>query len=144
MQIHYDGYVGKNYNPNIPTKEIGKLCKEHIKKNWKGCKVSITTDHNEINVDLMEAPFTFYNMFEVHNFSDGTKRALSKGYMQVNHYYINEDERLSPKAAEFFKDIKQFLTNYNYVDQEQLTDYYNCNFYINFNIGKWNKPFIKK
>lgn len=144
MQIHYNGYIGKNYNSNIPTKDIAKLCKEHIKKNWKGCKVSITTDYNEISLSLMAAPFTPFNMFEAPNFSEYDKKRVAKGYMQINNYHFDSDERLSPKTISFFEDINNFLGSYNFKDQDPHTDYYHCNFYINFSIGKYDKPFIKK
>lgn len=143
MHICYDGYVGKNYDLDISIKEIAKRCRKYIKKNWPGCKVSITTNYNKINVDLVAAPFTPFNLFEIHNFSEYNKKDVIDGYMSINHYNIGDDERLSPQASEFFQDVKFFLANYNFVDQDIQTDFYRCHFYIDMAIGKWDKPFTK-
>ena len=40
------------------------------------------------------------------------------------------------------EDIELFANSYNYDHSDVYTDYFDRNFYLWLEIGKWNKPFI--
>lgn len=142
MQLSYNGTIGANYSHNLSTKEIAKLCKEFCKKNWKGCKVSITSNYNKIYIALMEAPFNPFKA--INDLPDLVKPGAIKGYFQVNHHHISEEsEYLSEMGHRFFKEIIRFVQTYNYDNSDSQRDYFDCNFYLSPSIGKWDKPFKK-
>lgn len=142
MQLSYNGTIGANYSHNLSTKEIAKIVRAHIKKNWKDCKASVTSDYNKICVALMGAPFSPFK--KVSELPENMKRRQAEGYAQINHYRLDiGDEWMSAKGLAFFKDVIQFLQSYNYKDSDVQSDYLSCNFYIHMSIGKWDKAFIQ-
>ena len=76
---------------------------------------------------------------QAENFIDEQKGG--RGYADVNHYYIDSDDRLTPKAKEMFKNVKKIVNKRNWDKSDIQTDYFDVNFYYDINIGKYNKPF---
>lgn len=63
------------------------------------------------------------------------------GLMQVNHYYIREN--FSGLCRDFLLELlKAMRGNIWYDNSDSQSDYFDTAYYININIGKWNKPYI--
>jgi len=62
------------------------------------------------------------------------------GFLQVNHYYL--DDAFSGKALEYLQKASAILHAEHWDKSDIQTDYFNCSFYVNIHIGKWNKPYI--
>lgn len=108
------------------TKEIGKEIKTEIQK-LKGVKLSVKTDSNNIDVNIMAAPF---------------KLLLDEsGYQQINHYYYNESDKLTREGKIIFQLIDEIIKKYYWDKSDIQSDYFNCAFYYNYAVGRWNKPF---
>lgn len=58
---------------------------------------------------------------------------------QVNTYYI--EEYYKGKAAEFLKKAKVILMTGNHNNNDSQTDYFDVGWYVDINIGKWDKPY---
>jgi hypothetical protein len=117
------------------TKNIGKEIKSEIQK-IKGVKLSVKTDYNSINVHLMEAPFeVFTDKFDIN--------MHRRKNLQVNHYYFKEDKNLTKEVKTLFSLIDEIIKKYYWDKSEPMVDYFNCAFYYHYEIGKWDKDFIK-
>ena len=61
------------------------------------------------------------------------------GYIQVNHYRINYD--FCGESQEFLNECYRILNANNYNNSDSMIDYFDVGFYIDINIGKFNKPY---
>lgn len=61
----------------------------------------------------------------------------------VNH--LQPEKFYSGKALEFIKEISAEMEKGNYNNSDYMTDYFDINFYVNIQLGSWNKvtkPYI--
>lgn len=127
-----NGWKGSRYNFHLTTKEISAKIRNYCKVVYPTCKFSVTTEGNcyysAITISLMEAPFNA--------FTDTTTT-----YAQLYKYHMSEDERLTEKAKIMMQDVIDYAQSYNYDDSDGMIDYFDTNFYLHTNIGKWDKPF---
>lgn len=63
-----------------------------------------------------------------------------QGNIDVNHYYISN--YFDGVAEEFLLKVKEILMEGHYDHSDIQTDYFNCAWYMDINIGKWNKPYV--
>ena len=82
---------------------------------------------------------TWYKTKE--DFKENLRKDLEKGYMDVNHYNIDGDYRLTPYGKQVMKDIMKVSNAYNYDESASQVDYFNTGHYINLGIGKYDKPY---
>ena len=59
--------------------------------------------------------------------------------MDVNPYWYKE--HFSGKALSFLKEVIPAMNNGNHDNSDIQTDYFDVGWYIDVNIGKWNKPY---
>lgn len=57
----------------------------------------------------------------------------------VNHYWIAS--HYSGVAEKFLTKLKDVMMNGNHDNSDIMTDYFDVGWYIDINIGKWNKPY---
>lgn len=76
----------------------------------------------------LERPGTYY--------ADGTP---SPTYIQVNPYYISEN--YTGKVRNFLVELISAMNVGNHDRSDSQTDYFDVGFYINVNVGQWNKPY---
>jgi hypothetical protein len=62
------------------------------------------------------------------------------GYTQVNVYWI--DEHYTGKAREFLREAYAILMQGNHNNSDIQTDYFDVGWYVDINIGRWNKPYV--
>lgn len=60
-------------------------------------------------------------------------------HIQINHYHL--ETQFSGKAFEFMQELLDILNADHWDKSDLMTDYFNCSFYIDLNVGKWNKPY---
>ena len=75
------------------------------------------------------------------DFKEDLRKDLEKGYLDVNHYNIDGDYRLTPYGKQVMKDIMKVSNAYNYDESASQVDYFSTGHYINLGIGKYNKPY---
>ena len=107
-------------------KELAVGIKKVLKK--YGCKGNIgVKDHMSLYVDVMEGPIDF-------------KHTHGEGYSQVNTHWI--DDHYKGIEKDFLNDLKSAMKGNKWYDNSNAQiDYFNTAYYININIGKWNKPY---
>lgn len=80
---------------------------------------------------------------------EGREEALSfyypKGfefkYEQVNEYHL--DSQFEGEILDFFKDVKETMMEGNHDRSDIMTDYFDVGWYIDINIGRYDKPYAK-
>lgn len=60
-------------------------------------------------------------------------------YLDVNHYHINN--YFEGEARMFLNELKAAMMDGNHDNSEPQYDYFDVGWYIDINIGKWNKPY---
>lgn len=127
-----NGWSGSRYDGKLTIKEIAAKVRNYCKVVYPTCKFSVTCGGNylysTLHIALIEAPFDA--------FIDNTLT-----YKQLNHNFIKEDERLTEKTRIMFTDIIDYAQSYNYNDSDGMIDYFDFNFCLSVDIGKWDKPF---
>lgn len=62
------------------------------------------------------------------------------GYDQVNPYWYQD--HYDGKAKAFLKEVLAVMNDGNHDRSDIQTDYFDVGWYVDINIGKWNKPYI--
>jgi hypothetical protein len=61
-------------------------------------------------------------------------------YISVNKFWFHE--HFSGKAKKFLSEVIAAMNVGNHNNSDASIDYFDVGWYINVNIGKWNKPYI--
>lgn len=59
--------------------------------------------------------------------------------ISVNQYYL--DSSFSGIALEYLEKAKAIMYADHWDKSDIMTDYFHCAYYVNINIGRWNKPY---
>lgn len=59
--------------------------------------------------------------------------------MQVNHYWL--DTAFSGVALEYLEKVKAIMSVDHWDKSDIQSDYFHCAYYMNIDIGKWDKPY---
>ena len=60
--------------------------------------------------------------------------------VDVNPYWYKD--QFDGVALEFLKEVFPLLNTGNYDNSDIQSDYFDCGWYVDVNIGKWNAPYI--
>jgi len=60
-------------------------------------------------------------------------------YLQVNVYWAHE--HFSGEAKDFLREVLAAMNDGNWDQSDIQSDYFNVGWYVDVNIGKWNKPY---
>jgi hypothetical protein len=60
--------------------------------------------------------------------------------VDVNPYWYHE--HFSGKAKQFLREVLTAMNDGNWDKSDIQTDYFNVGWYVNVNIGSWNKPYV--
>ena len=69
------------------------------------------------------------------------KNRLEHKNITINQYHIDNDFELSDYGKKIFKFVKELCNSFNYDDSDSMTDYFDCGFYLELKIGKYDKSF---
>jgi len=152
-----NGYAGNKYDKNLSLKEIAKIVRKELKEKFPKCKFSVRTEYysmgQSLHLSLMSGPFDAFveeadtgRLPEID--ADRVKRHLERcketQHTQINQYYIDDDSVMSDRCKEVMKEAISIVNSYNYDDSDGMIDYFDTNFYLEPNVGKWNKGYVKK
>ena len=158
-QVFYtqNGWKGDKYDGKLSLKEIAKIVRGILKKEFPLCKFSVRTEHysmgQSLYLSLMSGPFDpFVNVFPIkhlhpeswlrENQHNNLNSCRNNGYSQLNQYYLDDDHTLTSTSREILKKAYNTIKNYNYNDSDGMIDYFDTNFYVHLDVGKWDKPFV--
>ena len=131
-------YVSQELKAKLSPK-IKAVCKKY------GVKASIGVDnHSTLVLNIRSAKIDFIaNYNSVAATKPGFSERggyLAKDYLQVNTYYT--DEHFTGKAKNFLREVIDAMNVGNFDKSDSQTDYFHCGWYVNVNVGRWNKPFV--
>ena len=100
----------------------------------KGWKYSLAVRHHSTLVLIISE--ALINIV-VHSLYDDQQKC--RGYIDVNQYHI--DGVFSGKLLKTFTAIRDAMIVGNHDNSDPMTDYFDVGWYIDINVGKWDKPF---
>ena len=108
--------------------ELAPGIKRVLKK--YGMKGSIAIKHHfSLVVNVQSGPLDF-----THSHGDG--------YTQVNTYHI--DRHYSGDVRQFLNELVVAMKGTKWFDKSDIqSDYFHTAYYIDINIGRWNKPYVQ-
>ena len=158
-------HVGSKYDINLTTKEIARLIREQLKREFPMCKFSVRCKYfslgSEITVSLMSAPFKVIKDFEeipeeAIQLSGRPKEQIrelqAERYHQLNKHQLLGDYNpnewcngvyLTERGHNLLKRVVEIVLQYNKRESDIQADYFNTNFYFMLTLGKWGKPFAQ-
>ena len=110
-----------------------------------GVKGSIAIrHHSSLVVNLNEGALDFIGEANKSNAEKAEWRGeqayeITDGYYQVNPYRADEGEGVIGK---FFGELIKAMKGTGWFDEsDMMTDYFHIAYYLDINVGKWNKPY---
>lgn len=61
---------------------------------------------------------------------------------QVNTYWIEHNYGVGTEATKFLTELKEAMNIGNYDNSDLMSDYHDVGFYVDINIGTYNKPYV--
>jgi len=108
-----------------------------------GVKGSLAVrNHSTLVLNIKSGPIDFISNFNTvvndiyHREHDSWK---AETYIDVNPYHFQK--HFSGKALEFLKKIFVAMNDGNHDRSDIQTDYFDVGWYVDVNIGRWNKPY---
>ena len=151
-----NGWKGDKFDNKLSLKEIAKIVRGILKKEFPLCKFSVRTEYysmgKSLHLSLISGPFDpFVNEFPPEHFHpeswlkenqlNNLKSCRDNGHSQLNQYYLDTDHTLTARAREILQRAYNTVKDYNYNDSDGMIDYFDTNFYLNLEIGKWDRPY---
>lgn len=168
QQVNLQEVIQGNLNLDLKEKiylnlsDVAKAVKSQLKKEFSECKFSISTEKysmgQSLHIHLMEGPFkAVYLLKKVYN-EDGNfiyiDEELEEQKCQVNPYSfdsyldrdiyrmnVTEEEKLTFECVNVLERAYELVQLFNYDKSEPMSDYFEVNFYVHMNVGKWNKSY---
>lgn len=115
----------------MTTKEIAKEIREYFKplRKTNNLELSIRTEYNHISVNIMK--FNEPLLKDLENLHQRT----------INQWCIKDNEKLTAAGKTLFGMIMQIINKYHYDRSDSMTDYFDTNFYIHLEVGRYDKDF---
>ena len=63
-------------------------------------------------------------------------------HYQVNTYHIETHYQDQPAALAFLTEVRDAMMEGNHDRSDILTDYFDVGWYIDINLGQWDKPYL--
>lgn len=104
---------------------IKAICKKH------GVKATLAVrNHSTLVLNIKSGRIDFFGDFGL----EGVNRDI-----QVNPYHYKS--HFVGKSLKFLSEVIPAMNRGNYDNSDIMTDYFDRGWYIDVNIGKWNKPY---
>jgi len=130
-----NGWEGKQYDSSLKIKEIAKHIKKHLKKKFPDAKWSVTSKNRVLSINLMKWNKEVFNPKAELTDWDKEHKQLGCNLSEYNKSELTEE------AYQLFKYVQTLGNSFNYNDSDAQIDYFDSNFYLRMNIGRYNKNF---
>ena len=119
-------YVSQELKSKLAPK-IKAICKKY------GVKASLAVrNHSTLVLNVKSGKIDFIGDY-------GNSDDASKFGIQVNPYWYKD--HFVGKSKAFLSEVIPAMNDGNWDKSDIQTDYFNVGWYIDVNIGKWNKPY---
>lgn len=131
-------------------KEIAKNVKAVAKKyGFGGRDVTVGVRHySSLVVNIFRGPLDLLGDAQLHN-DEIAKRRGQQSYpigtnLQVNPYYC-EETAFDPVIKQFYTELMAAIKSTGYYNNSDAqVDYFDHDFYIDINVGQWDRPYELK
>lgn len=130
------------YMDQTKKAKIAAELKKIMPKDWK---YTLGVDnHSTIVLNLLKAPVDLIAMANKLNEEHALRRSeeayVIKDHYQANPYY--PQNAFEGDTLTLMQKVIKVLYSVDYFDHsDSMTDYHHCAYFVNINVGKWNKPF---
>ena len=156
-----NAWEGGRYDDSLSLSDITKKIKSELKAKYPDCVFSVSKESysggGNITIRLMAAKFDVFTtpdpvvaanirtdrIMTVDDVMKNWNYTVSKGYSQLNHYYLDRDYTITDRTKMIMTDARKIANSFNFDDSDGMIDYFHTNFYLNLAIGKWDKAFVK-
>ncbi len=124
-------------------KSIQPIIKSILKE--YGIKGSLgVNNHSTVVLNLWGGEIDFIDNFNsVERLTSwGEKCSDAEDYISINPYWFHE--HFTGIALEFLKKVMVVLQTGNHDRSDIMTDYFDVGWYVDINIGRWDKPYKLK
>ena len=90
-------------------------------------------NHSTLVLNVKQGPIDFINDF-------GNSEDAKKFGIQVNPYWYHE--HFTGESKEFLTEVITAMNDGNHDRSDIQTDYFDVGWYVDVNIGQWNKPYV--
>jgi hypothetical protein len=122
--------------------KIAPIVKAILKR--YGIKGSLAVrNHSTLVLNIKSGPIDFItNCIETLERRPGGFRNVSpaKNYIQINPYWYRD--RFTGSALDFLSEVLPAMNVGNHDRSEAQYDYFDVGWYVNVNIGQWDKPYV--
>ena len=129
-------------------KEIAKNVKAVAKSyGFSGRDITVGVQHHSsLVVNIFKGPLDFIGDINAHNRNVAQQRGeqvrYTTGNYQVNPYWC-EEHAVDPVIKRFFGDLLSAIKSTGYYNNsDAMTDYFDHDFYIDINVGKWDRDYV--
>ena len=135
-------YVSQELKAKLAP-SIRAVCKKY------GIKASVAVrNHSTLVLNIKQGNIDF-----VENFIETDKAKSYCKYMDEDQiFYLRKNQSLdvnpyhyrdhfSGRALEFLQEVMPIMNDGNWDKSDIQTDYFNVGWYVDVNIGRWNKPY---
>lgn len=141
---------------NTDINQIAKQTRETLKKEFPNCKFSVTlhkySGGRTMTIALMSADFEAlknegeaqlnrYQLVEGFERRSGTQIINNQWTEIPEGYALCNGALVTRKAWEVLQRAAEVGNADNWDNSDSQTDYFDVNYYLDINIGKWNKDF---
>jgi hypothetical protein len=116
---------------------VKSICKKY------GIKASLAVRHHSTLVlNVKSGTIDFISNFNetIENRPGGFRNGSpAEKSLQINTYWYHE--HFSGKAKKFLSEILQVMNSGNHNNSDIQSDYFDVGWYVDVNIGQWNKPY---
>jgi hypothetical protein len=117
---------------------VKSICKKY------GIKASLAVRHHSTLVlNVKSGTIDFISNFNetIENRPGGFRNGSpAEKSLQINTYWYHE--HFSGKAKKFLSEILQVMNSGNHNNSDIQSDYFDVGWYVDVNIGQWDKPYI--
>jgi hypothetical protein len=141
---------------NTDINQIAKQTRETLKKEFPNCTFSVTlhkySGGRTMTIALMSANFEAlkdetdaqlnrYTLTEGFDRRSGTQIVNNEWTEIPEGYALCNGALITRKAWEVLQRAAEVGNADNWDNSDSQTDYFDVNYYLDINIGKWNKPY---
>lgn len=119
--------------------KIAAICKQF------GVKATLAVRHHSTLVlNISSGPIDFISNYNANvarrNFGHDVKGWVATDHLDVNPYHYGET--FTGCALKFLEAIMEVMHDGNWDKSDIQTDYFNVGWYVDVNVGRWNKPYV--
>ncbi len=126
---------GSRYDHNLKKNDLAEKFREFVKEAYPRCKFSIRSGWAgctyTFHISLVQADFEAFT----------PEYREQRGSVQLNHYYLQKEDRITDRCREVMQNIIDFCESFNYDNSDSMTDYFDVNYYATYSVGTSEKYF---